>query len=104
MKEFFTLLAFMLSLSVFSQQKYFVTESGSGFKDGSSWDNASDALSNVIDNARIGDSIWVAKGIYQGGFIMKEGVSVFGGFSGTETKLSESHYPCERRKNTVTDE
>jgi hypothetical protein len=103
MKEFFTLLAFMLSLSVFSQQKYFVTESGSGFKDGSSWDNASDALSNVIDNARIGDSIWVAKGIYQGGFIMKEGVSVFGGFSGTETKLYERKLPGSNENLSVLD-
>ncbi|SOE23898.1 polymorphic outer membrane protein repeat-containing protein [Spirosomataceae bacterium TFI 002] len=71
----------------------YVTPSGSGTKDGSSWANASgsSSLKSVLDNSSLGDTIWVAKGTYWPSdvnrneyFEIKDGVKVYGGFAGDE--------------------
>ncbi|WEK18236.1 MAG: Ig-like domain-containing protein [Candidatus Pedobacter colombiensis] len=67
----------------------------SGRNDGSSWEHGFTDLKVAIAKALAGDQIWVAKGSYSPGtlatswFTMKEGVQVYGGFAGTETKLSD---------------
>jgi hypothetical protein len=70
----------------------YVTETGSGDSTGSSWANATDNLQMAI-NATGVRQVWVAGGIYQPAsgqfFTMKEGVKIYGGFSGTETDLSQ---------------
>ncbi|WP_183906794.1 choice-of-anchor Q domain-containing protein [Rufibacter immobilis] len=64
-----------------------------GTGDGSSWALASGDLKAMINASAAGDQIWVAAGEYQpnsgGSFSMKEGVKVYGGFSGTEQTLAE---------------
>jgi hypothetical protein len=65
---------------------YYVSSSGSG--NGSSWANAG-PLQTVVNAAQSGDQIWVEAGIYVGNFTAKDGVAVYGGFAGTETKLSQ---------------
>lgn len=74
----------------------YVKEGGSGSKNGSSWANAYDDLQKAIDSAPSGSQIWIAKGTYyptreeeKGDpstrtFFMKAGVSIYGGFAGSE--------------------
>lgn len=69
--------------------------------DGSSWSNASGSIQNMIDKAMIGDEVWVSEGTYYpekeyvlGGikdrtFKLRPGVSLYGGFAGTERSLQE---------------
>jgi hypothetical protein len=61
--------------------------------DGTSWASAYTFLHEAIDNASPNDEIWVAAGIHapafgdlnDDGFLLPEGLKIFGGFSGTET-------------------
>ncbi|WP_126974496.1 MBG domain-containing protein [Gynurincola endophyticus] len=83
---------------------HYVKPTASGSGNGTSWANASGDLQQTINNASIGDQIWVAAGTYKpstltGGtgtlgardvaFVLKSGVKIFGGFAGTETIISE---------------
>lgn len=77
----------------------YVTPSGNG--DGSSWEKATDDLQAAIDASSVGDEVWVAAGTYQPfnlindkvttsyAFILKNGVSLYGGFAGTETSKDQ---------------
>ncbi|MCB0270542.1 MAG: right-handed parallel beta-helix repeat-containing protein, partial [Calditrichaeota bacterium] len=70
----------------------YVKEIASGSGDGSDWNNATDNLQAMIDGASAGDQVWVAKGLYKPtpttdrniAFVMKDGVSIYGGFAGNE--------------------
>ncbi len=87
----------------------YVKPSGSGIKDGSSWDNAYDGanffnnvskLQNAINNVTSGTQIWVAAGTYKPTntsdrniwFSLKDGVNVYGGFIGNETQLTARNW------------
>lgn len=72
-----------------------------GNGDGTTWDNAMGDLQAAIDAAQAGDEIWIAAGTYKPvnlirsnrptsrAFIIKDGVSIYGGFAGTETSRDE---------------
>ena len=69
----------------------YVTQTGAGLHDGSSWENAlGDLLMADTLAGMFGADIWVAEGIYYGdttadnAFTMREGVNVYGGFAGNE--------------------
>lgn len=82
-----------------SSSVIYVTATGAGSKDGSSWDNAMDNINDAVMaafNQSGVDSrqVWVAAGTYSGNgsgtaFPMKAGVEVYGGFKGTETSFAE---------------
>lgn len=89
------------SVSAMAQSKtYYVSPTAKGTGDGSSWDNAT-TLSDALNNkAQAGDQIWVlgfeqiteAGQLYTAptdGFSVKSGVQLYGGFAGTETKLTD---------------
>lgn len=68
------------------------TESSDNGKD---WGSAFTDLQDALDEAKDGDSIWVAAGVYtpsaddtEVSFVMKDGVDLYGGFNGTETELT----------------
>ena len=78
--------------------RIFVDENASGHSSGLSWENAFTTLQDALAVASPGSEIWVASGTFypdegQGQidgatdatFSIPEGVSLFGGFSGTET-------------------
>ncbi|WP_342329917.1 putative Ig domain-containing protein [Pedobacter sp. FW305-3-2-15-E-R2A2] len=73
---------------------FFTSETATGKKDGSDWANAFTDLQSAIALATAGDEIWVAKGNYSPGplaassFTLKEGLRIYGGFSGTEENLA----------------
>lgn len=84
-----------------AERIYYVKTGGSG--DGSSWAAAMGDVQAAIDAAASGDSVWIATGTYHPNairelegaelfgcsFELKNGVSLFGGFKGNETTLSE---------------
>ncbi len=75
---------------------YYVTTTGAGAKDGTSWDNAFEGLQAALDVAVSCDTIWVKAGTYKPTkqvseigerfrtFQMKNRVKIFGGFAGGE--------------------
>ena len=82
---------------------YFVSAStGSDTNSGLNWNDALQTVQTALDRTTTGDVIWVAKGTYYpddganqtdddrtSTFTLKEEVKLYGGFSGTETALSE---------------
>ncbi|WP_034058865.1 T9SS type A sorting domain-containing protein [Lacinutrix jangbogonensis] len=71
--------------------------SATGNNDGSSWSNAYKNLQSALTNATDGDEIWIASGTYKPEIsnrsarfdIIAPNLSIYGGFTGTETQLSE---------------
>ena len=71
---------------------FFVTVTGAGLMDGSSWGNAAAGtdLQTIIDDAMSADAVWVACGTYTPttgtnrsiSFAMRTGVAIYGSFSG----------------------
>ncbi len=105
---FILFISVAISLLSFTMQAdaaiYYVKPAASGSGNGTSWENASGDLQAIINLASAGDEIWVAAGVYKpaslpGGtettgprdvaFVLKSGVKIYGGFSGTETALSQ---------------
>lgn len=92
----------LLTLACTSSAKIIhVKRNAIGANNGTSWSNAYTALQPAIDAAMSGDQVWIATGTYKPNdsdptnlsrslsFSLKNGVAVYGGFSGTETTLSE---------------
>jgi hypothetical protein len=61
--------------------------------DGTSWATAYASLEDALDNAADGDEIWMQGGAYPLDTYLNiydiNNVSIYGGFSGTETALSQ---------------
>ena len=94
-----SILLFALSLccclTLGAQTIFYVKSGGSGTKTGDSWENALNNIQSAIEIAVPGDQIWVAAGTFYGNnnsnlsIILKDGVALYGGFAGTESKISE---------------
>ena len=85
----------------------YVSENGSGLKDGSSWDNALDGntttdngytkLAHRLAEATPYTEFWLTDGLYlpcgdqdnTKSFTLNEGVRIYGGFAGTENAIDE---------------
>ena len=93
------LLAFFLAGMAAAQSKtYYVSSQATDTGDGLSWANAT-TLTKALDKAVAGDQIWV-QGFEQitdpaqlyiapsGGFSVKSGVQLYGGFKGDETNIN----------------
>lgn len=92
-------LAFFLAGTAAAQSKiYYVSSRATDTGDGSSWTNAT-TLTKALDKAVAGDQIWVqgfdtltGDNLYvapKEGFAVKSGVQLYGGFAGTESRLSQ---------------
>ena len=74
-------------------QIYYVQWDAGGTNNGLSWANAYTNLQSALSAASSGDEIWVAAGTYKPtngtdrtiSFTLRNGVSIYGGFAGTET-------------------
>ncbi len=88
---------------------YVSREGGTTGQDGFSWATASNDLQAVLNKAIENDTVWVAQGTYlpirpannlkvidsanrDNAFVLKKGVSVYGGFAGTETGLAQRNW------------
>lgn len=74
----------------------FVDASATGAGTGATWTDAFVDLQAALGAATTGDEIWVAAGIYTPSpndaavsFVLKDGVSLYGGFAGGETSLAQ---------------
>lgn len=75
----------------------YVDADAAGLNDGSSWQNAFNDLNDAIIAASASDELWVAEGLYKptsgtnrnNVFLIDVGLSIFGGFNGTETQRNE---------------
>ncbi|MFK8054558.1 MAG: HYR domain-containing protein [Saprospiraceae bacterium] len=94
-------LLFFSALSI--GQTTFVKTGGTGT--GNSWANAAGDLHQVLAQAQAGDEIWVAAGVYTPtscsscsvsqrdmAFDIPSGVDLYGGFSGSETSLTQRDF------------
>jgi|GEM_PF-4948656 len=83
-----------------AQSVIYVDVNASGNNNGSSWTDAYVDLQDALNNSGAGDTLWVAQGIYLPTttndrtiyFEIPDDVAVYGGFSGSETLLSERDY------------
>ncbi|GAB4231141.1 MAG: hypothetical protein Tsb0034_03340 [Ekhidna sp.] len=90
------------SLSI--ERRRYVTPSGAGTMDGTSWSNASNNLQAMIDELsnQPNSEVWVAQGVYKPTqcnpceisdrnifFQMRSNVAIYGGFVGTENTKAE---------------
>ncbi|MDR2083443.1 MAG: T9SS type A sorting domain-containing protein [Bacteroidales bacterium] len=89
-KTVFIFFALVLSNSLFAI-KYYVKPAGNNSNDGLSWATAKANIAGALTPAINGDTIFVAVGTYtsSAGIAMKNGVSVYGGFIGIESSLTE---------------
>jgi len=84
------------------QLTIFVNHAATGQNDGTSWANAYTTLQDAIATSNPGDAVWIAEGTYRpdegqnqtpgdraATFLISHDLSVYGGFSGTETALEE---------------
>jgi hypothetical protein len=100
MKLLYVLSIFFIGLPLNSYATIrYVTPTGGGTFDGSSWANAfsGTAMQAVIAASNSGDEVWVGAGTYfttttsnrSISFSMKNGVTIYGSFQGNETMLSQ---------------
>ena len=82
----------LLPLAATAQTTYYVKTAATGTASGDSWDNAT-TLSDALAKAKAKDQIWVQAGTYTApitdGFTLQSGVSLYGGFEGTESSPEE---------------
>lgn len=82
----------LLPLAATAQTTYYVKTAATGTASGDSWDNAT-TLSDALNTAKAKDQIWVQAGTYTApitdGFTLQSGVSLYGGFEGTESSPEE---------------
>ncbi len=88
-------------------RRVYVDAYATGAGNGTSWQNAFTDLQAALFAAQSGDQVWVALGIYKPtegynreiSFKLKNGVQLYGGFSGVETELDQRNW--ERFKTTL---
>jgi len=90
---------------VISAKVIYVDQSITGTSNGTSWSKAYKTLQDALDNASADDQIWVAAGTYNPTydyginlgakgrhFRLINGVRIYGGFTGSETLISERDF------------
>jgi len=70
---------------------FYVSPAGSGAKTGTSWDDAFDLSTASLEAGTAGDEFWVKAGEYQVNIAITNR-TLYGGFNGTETELSQRNW------------
>ncbi len=76
-------------MSMASAGTLYVNRNAAGADNGADWANAFTTITKAIDASAYGDQIWVAQGTYLESLTLKNGVALYGGFSGIENQLNE---------------
>jgi predicted outer membrane repeat protein len=80
-----------------AQQRYYINVSATGTNTGTSWANAFTTINAAYTKVSAGDTLWIARGTYLAttdtdrlkSMYFKDGVKVYGGFTGNETFLGQ---------------
>ncbi|MDE5611154.1 MAG: right-handed parallel beta-helix repeat-containing protein [Odoribacter sp.] len=67
----------------------YVSVAGNDANDGRSWSKAKKTIQSAINVATTGKQIWVSAGSYSETLTPKDGIPIYGGFSGSETSTDE---------------
>lgn len=86
-----------LPLALWGQQRIYVNPDATGLQNGATWTDAYTNLHDALLFAQSGDEVWVAQGLYPPSetgnrslrFEPLSGVRLYGGFTGTESELSQ---------------
>ena len=78
----------LLPLTAMAQTTYYVTSEATTPAAGTSWETAT-TLSDALTRAQARDQIWLKAGTYPGGITLQSGISLYGGFAGTESSIDE---------------
>ncbi len=96
MKSIFLFLFAFTASNITAQTRYYVDINTNGVQTGLNWTGAFPNLHDALALANPGDEIWVAQGTYKPSdnnraihFQLPSGVSLYGGFSGSEMLLEE---------------
>ena len=85
MKRTFHIVLFCVAAALqASAATWYVRTDGHDGDDGTSWETAQATIRLGIDNCRAGDTLFVEKGIYYEGIILKDGVKIIGGCTAYE--------------------
>jgi len=71
---------------------YRVKPDGNDVNNGSSWALAKRTVRNALAASAAGDEVWVARGTYAECVVIPPGVSLYGGFAGDETALTQRNW------------
>ena len=92
-------LIFVVADSSNAQSVLYVNSSAPAGGNGSSWSSAFQSVQKAVNAASSGTEIWVAAGTYHDSVVsnnsniqLQDGVSLYGGFAGTETSLSQRNW------------
>ena len=98
----FLLIAFLLISTLALSATFYVSKSGNDENTGESWNDAFLTLVKGLETASSGDEVWGAEGVYREGNTVQieSGVSLYAGFTGNESVLSERDF---RENRTVID-
>ncbi len=92
MKKHYFCFLFVLFATLGLSAQVYVKHNAAGTNNGSSWANAYTNLETALANTTAGE-VWVAAGTYRTpsgtSFNLPNGVSLYGGFAGTETSLGQ---------------
>ena len=93
MKQIYLTLSLFLACSMSLSAQVFVKQGAVGSNNGTSWVNAYTSLEAALAGTLTGQ-VWVAAGTYKPSlptvsFVVPGGVSLYGGFAGTETTLGQ---------------
>jgi predicted outer membrane repeat protein len=93
MKQTYLSLLLVIGISMGLSAQVYVKQDATGANNGTSWANAYTSLETALASTGSG-AIWVAAGTYtlssaSASFAIPGGVSVYGGFAGTETSLGQ---------------
>ncbi|MEI6754988.1 MAG: T9SS type A sorting domain-containing protein [Paludibacter sp.] len=91
---------------------YYVKQGATGT--GTSWATASGNIQAMVNGATVGDEVWVAQGTYyptqavtnasdprDRSFVMRAGISLYGGFAGTETSTAQRELVDPTKKDSI---
>ncbi len=87
-----------VTITIIPDNVLFVKKDAPAGGDGLSWDTAYNLIQDAVTNATSGYQVWVAAGTYTRKntdtvvLTMKQGVEIYGGFSGNEYEIAERDY------------
>lgn len=91
------IISVILTMLTFTADAITIYVKPNGTGNGTSWTNATSSLTQALSAASAGDQVWVAQGTYKASltgnqdtsFYLKDGVAIYGGFTGMETLLTQ---------------